>query len=65
MLKKYSVFFPETAGLDEKDNNVKTVEITMVFDFTPETTCTRTRRIRNEYVDVELFTTGWLIVFDK
>lgn len=47
-----------------KDNNVKTVEITMVFDFTPETTCTKTRRIWNEYVDVELFTTRWLIVFD-
>lgn len=51
-------FFPETAGLDEKDNNVKTVKITMVFDFTPETTCTRTRRIQDEYVDVELFKTG-------
>lgn len=45
-------------------DNVKTVEITMVFDFTPKTTCTRTRRIWNEYVDVELFTTRWLIVFD-
>lgn len=47
-----------------KDNDVKTVEITMVFDFTPEETYTRTRKIWNKYVDVELFTTHWLIVFD-
>lgn len=29
----------------------------MVFDFAPETTCTRTRQIQKEYVDAELFTT--------
>lgn len=59
----HNVFFTENANLDKKVNNVKTVDIRMLFEFTSKTNCIRTRWIE-KYIDAESFTIAWLMFFD-